>query len=117
MKRKTVFFILLLSMIAGCAALSSNVAQDPAKAALYGAKSEWSAVREYVIKESYSGRLSDVQTADFRKLDDRFSLVYNIALSMYLGGIDNQVRFSSNLDQLRDMLIEARRVYTPGGTK
>jgi hypothetical protein len=116
MKRLLVPLLLVSLMVLGCATITIK---DPAKAALYGAKSEWTAIREYVIRESYAvpPRLSDAQVADFKRLDDRFSLVYSIALSSYLGGIDNQVAFASNMDQIRDALLEARRKFLPGGEK
>jgi hypothetical protein len=115
MRKKLLYALVLLPLLAlACATITIK---DPAKAALYGAKSEWTAIREYVIRESYSGRMSDAQVADFRRLDDRFSLVYNIALSSYLGGVDNQALFAQNMDQLRDALLEARRKFLPGGEK
>jgi hypothetical protein len=95
------------------------VKQDPAKVALFTVNQEWIAVREYVIRGSYASppQFSDAQVADFRALDDKFSLYYKLALAVYLSGTDNQAVFAQDLTRLRDILLEARRKYFPAGGK
>jgi hypothetical protein len=118
MKRKTIALFLLVALVAGCAAVSGQV-KDPAKVALYTVNQEWIAVREYVIRGSYATppQFSDAQVTDFKGLDDKFSLYYKLALAVYLSGTDNQAVFAQDLNQLRDILLEARRRYLPAGGK
>lgn len=119
MKRKYLFLSLaLFALVAGCASFTGLTAKtDPAKAALYTVNQEWIAVREYVIRGSYATppQFSDAQVADFKSLDDKFSLYYRLALAVYLSGTDNQAVFAKDLNQLRDILLDARRKFLPAG--
>jgi hypothetical protein len=115
-KRNAIVLFLLVALVAGCAAVSGQV-KDPAKVALFTVNQEWVAVREYVIRGSYATppQFSDAQVADFKSMDDQFSLFYKLALAAYLSGTDNQAVFNGDLTQLRNLLLDARRKYLPKG--
>lgn len=114
MKRQVIGLFLFASLVAGCAGIIGQV-NDPGKAALYTMNQEWLTVREYVIRGSYASppQFSDAQVRDFRAMDDKFSLYYKLALAVYLSGTDNQAVLTKDLNQLRDLLLEARRKYLP----
>ena len=103
--------VMILS--AGCATLG-GMKQDPVRASLYAMKEEAVAIREYVITEHLAGRLGTEDLGKFKTLDDRFTGLYRLTLSLYLGG-QAPGTVDSNSKKLQEILLELRRTYYPKG--
>jgi hypothetical protein len=88
--------------------------KDPVRAGLYTMKQEWTAVREYVIRENLLGRLSEDELVMFQAKDKEFAGLYDVALNFYLSGTSGP-GFDSALRTLRNMIIDARHKYMEGG--
>lgn len=113
MFRRVLLAMVMVTLVMGMTACPGLQVKDPVKAGLFTLKSEWLSIREYVVKEYLEGRLTDQQVQDFRQKDNQFTQIYNLSLIIRNTGIDNQALLDSNLNQLRDMLLDARRRYYP----
>lgn len=78
---------------------------------MYAIKSEWLAIREYVIIENLEGRITDVQLEKFRAIDYKFQSVYDLARDMYL----EKENINMHLQTLKNLLLQARREFYRGG--
>jgi hypothetical protein len=85
--------------------------KDPMRSSLYAIKSEWLAIREYVIIENLEGRITDVQLEKFRAIDYKFQSVYDLARDMYL----EKENINMHLQTLKNLLLQARREFYRGG--
>lgn len=103
--------ILVCISLQGCAGLQ---VKDPTRVGLYAMKEEAVAIREYVIGEHLAGRLDAAKMADFKKVDDRFTALYRLTVSLYLGG-SNPAGVEANTKTLQEILLELRRNYYPAG--
>lgn len=109
--RKAIVILFLVALISGCTTID---VKDPVKASLYTMKQEWTAIREYVMRENLLGRLSDEELNLFKVKDAEFSRTYGVALDLYL--MDTQSpSLELTLKTLRNLLIDARHKYMEGG--
>jgi uncharacterized protein YcfL len=106
--RKYTAYIVIAAFLIGCAGVAIK---NPTRFGLYSLKSEWLAVREFVITEHEMGRITIVDLMEFKKQDDKFSEIYNVTYTLYI--YDNVVS-DANIRTLRNMLLEARRKYRLG---
>lgn len=113
MFRKILMAMVVFTLVAGMMACTGLQIKDPVRVGLFTIKSEWLSVREYVIKEYLDGRMTDQQVQDFRQKDNKFIQIYNLTLTLKNIGTDNQVLLDNNLNQLRNLLLDARRKYYP----
>lgn len=114
MFRRVLMVMVAFTLIAGVMACNGLLIKDPVKAGLFTIKSEWVSVREYVIKEYLDGRITDQQVQDFRQKDNQFTQIYNLTLMLQNIGTDNQTLLDSNINSLKNLLLDARRKYYPG---
>lgn len=109
-RRKGIYAILVLVMVLGACA------GDPVKTSLYSVKEEFMAVMEYMVKQNLAGKVPFDQWQEYSKLDNKFTALYDSTLLIYKlkVGIDNGVLVSTNMNKLRDLLLEARQKFYPG---
>jgi hypothetical protein len=77
-------------------------------------KEEAVAVREYVITEHLAGRIDASPLTKYKALDDKFTALYRLTVSLYLGG-SNPAAVEANTKDLQEILLELRRSYYPRG--
>jgi hypothetical protein len=112
--RRVVSLLLVLAIALAAGGCASVTIKDPTKLSLYSMKEEAVAVREYVINEYLAGRIDDVTVAKFKALDDKFTGLYRLTVSLYLGG-SNPGGVTANTKTLQEILLEIRRTYYPAG--
>lgn len=101
--------LLVLLIFVSIACIGIQI-KDPVRVGLYTMQESWLSIREFVILENLSGRLSNEALDNFKAKDDRFQRYYNLAVYLYLKG-DDPNKLDSAINTLRDMLLEARRTY------
>ena len=106
----TLFVVMGVVLIMG--ACATVTIKDPVKASLYIVKEEFMAVREYVVREYVAKKISEDQWQEYKRLDDKFFKTYSTALYLRKIGTDNGA-IGSNMNQLRDILLDARQRFYP----
>lgn len=112
--RRVVSLLLVLAIALAAGSCATLTVKDPTKTTLYAMKEEAVAVREYVIREYLEERLSPAQLVRYKALDDKFTQLYRLTLSLYLGG-SNPGGVTANTKTLQEILLEIRRTYYPKG--
>lgn len=110
MKKYSKLIPLLALLVFVSIACTSIQIKDPVRVGLYTMQESWLTIREYVILENLSGRLSDDALNSFKAKDDKFQRYYNLAVYLYLKD-DDPNKLESSINTLRDMLLDARRTY------
>ncbi len=113
-RKKWLLLNLVLVVAIAAGSCSTLTVKDPTRTALYAMKEEAVAVREYVITEHLAGRLDAADLAKYKVLDDKFTALYRLTISLYLGG-SNPGGVTANTKTLQDILLEIRRTYYPKG--